>query len=44
MQKSEDDDVNKAKKVENSKEVNKETIDETADKTKEEVEDANKED
>ena len=44
VQKSEDDDVNKAKKVENSKEVNKETIDETEDKTKEEVENANKED
>ena len=40
LQKSEDDDVQKAKKVENTKEVNKETVD----KTTKEAEDVSKED
>ena len=44
VKKFEDDDLQKAKKVENSIEANKETVDETKDKTIEEVEDAKKED
>ncbi len=44
VKKFEDDDLQKAKKVENSIEANKETMDETTDKTIEEVEDAKKED
>ena len=44
VKKFEDDDLQKAKKVENSIEGNKETVDETTDKKIEEVEDAKKED
>ena len=44
VKKFEDDDLQKAKKVENSIEANKETVDETTDKKIEEVEDAKKED
>ena len=44
VKKFEDDDLQKAKKVENSIEANKETVDETTYKKIEEVEDAKKED
>ena len=43
VKKFEDDDLQKAKKVENSIEANKETVDETTDKKIEEVEDEKKE-